>query len=93
MLVLLIVAFTIAMIFAIILVGARSGVTSQAKRLIDANHISDLPRAKRTLKVLATVPRDMQTLETDRLHDDLQRLIHRTEEKRTNHNPIGFKAS
>ena len=93
MLILLIVAFTIAVIFAIILVGARSSVTKQAMRLVESGRIDNLRQARRTLTALATMPRDMQTLETDRLHEDLKRLIQHTDEKLMKHNPMGFKAS
>jgi len=84
-------AIGLAFLIALVVVGAGSVVTKQARKMIRSGRIDNIKQARETLKALGSMPKDMKTRETDELYDDLKRLIERAEVKHTG--PVGFKRS
>ena len=87
----IIVAILIAVVVAVVLVTARSGVVSQAKHIVNAQRVTDVPRAKRVLHALSTTPKDLRTLEIDNLAEKLSTLIDKSENRQDKKETVGFK--
>ena len=91
MIIIIVIAILIAIGLAIVIVGARSGVVKQAQRIVDQGRVTDIPRAKRILKVLSTTPADIRTKEIDTLYDKLDSMIQSAEDRNAKIQSIGFR--